>query len=87
MSSILFLFEIIAFVIVAYWAYDNDKAGVDSGGKGLLKMRTLASRVSAAAAKNTPKWKRTLAEPSELADDPILRRARPKWKRTLRPRS
>lgn len=86
MSGILFLVDIIAFVVVAYWAYANDRAGVEGGDQGLLKMKKVV--IAPAAAKRAPRWMSTKrpADPDELAEDPVLRRVQPQWRRQLRPR-
>ncbi|EJL33360.1 hypothetical protein PMI01_02160 [Caulobacter sp. AP07] len=53
MLSILFGFEIIAFLVVAWWVYLRADAGEDAAETGLLGMRS-STRVRAGAA---PKWK------------------------------
>ena len=73
MSGLLFLLEVIAFLVVVSWAYANDGAS-KSGARGLLGMkmrcltdkprrrRTAPRRAGAAAAcpTFTPGWRRTL---------------------------
>lgn len=62
MSSILFLLEVSAFVLVAYWAFRNDKIGITEGGDGLFAMRDLTAPAEPKA--RTPKWKQGLKSPA-----------------------
>ncbi|MDB5446810.1 MAG: hypothetical protein JWQ97_2127 [Phenylobacterium sp.] len=86
MSGILFLLDVIAFLVVVSWAYANDGAS-QSGAKGLLgmKMRCLAQKPSRARA--APRWRRAnvygaaQARP-EAPQAPVA--PTPGWRRTLR---
>src|SRR6185312_3674310 len=40
MSSILFAIEVVAFLVVAAWAYRNDRIAAEEGGTGLLALRS-----------------------------------------------
>ena len=40
MSSILFAIEVVAFLVVAAWAYRNDRIAAEEGGTGLLSLRS-----------------------------------------------
>jgi len=40
MTSIAFLLGVIGFVVVAYWAYTNDRLKVGGGEQGLLAMKS-----------------------------------------------
>jgi len=52
MSALVFLVEVGAFVLVAYWAYRNGNIGVADGGRGLFAMK--ADEPPSAA---QPRWK------------------------------
>jgi hypothetical protein len=88
MSGILFVLEIAAFVVVAYWAFANDKAQPSTGDKGLLSMKGVAAVIGDAVAARQPKWKRTpsrrAAEASPETEQPADGLSQPKWKRQLR---
>jgi hypothetical protein len=88
MSGVLFLLEIVAFVVVAYWAYLNDRAGPEAGDKGILRMKKMVAE-GRPAAKPAPRWKTVshrAFDAEDLASDPVIRGAQPQWKRRLRPR-
>lgn len=85
MSGLLFLIAVVGFVLIAYWAYRNDVAGLGEYGTGLLAMRS----TTAVRPKAGPKWKKQ-AQPS--AD--IARRLaapkpdgdkKPRWNQTFLP--
>ena len=59
MSGILFLLAIVAFIVVAHWAYTNDRAKSDSGELGVLGMKTAQSSTAESIARNVPKWRRS----------------------------
>lgn len=89
MTTLLFLAELIGFVLVAYWAYQNDRAGANCGGEGLLKMVDPVAQ-QPHANKREPKWRRTVARaPGFAAPAPRVRTAlkpnqpEPRWKRPL----
>lgn len=58
MSGILFLLEVSAFVLLAYWAFRNDKIGAAQGGEGLFAMRDPSA--PAEPKKRIPKWQQGL---------------------------
>lgn len=87
MSSVLFLLEIVAFLIVVYWAYSNDRVRPSLGDKGLLQMVPAERAPEQAAAAAVPKWKKTPARgrPGQAARAASARgagRPDPAWKRT-----
>jgi hypothetical protein len=55
MSSILFLLAVIAFMVVVYWAFLNDRAGGESGARGFLAMRD-AGDPQAVPPRRSPRW-------------------------------
>ena len=57
MSTILFVMEIAAFLLVAYWAYENDKIRSSMSSKGLLKMKPDPVASPSAPKTRGPKWK------------------------------
>lgn len=86
MSGLLFLIAVVGFVVIAYWAYRNDVAGLGEYGSGLLAMRA----TNAVKPKAGPKWKKQ-AQPSA---DVIARRLaplkpddgkKPRWNQTFLP--
>jgi hypothetical protein len=62
MSGILFLLEVSAFVLLAYWAFRNDKIGLTEGGEGLFAIRDLSA--PAEPKTRAPKWKKGLKSPA-----------------------
>jgi len=83
MSGLLFLFSVVGFVLVAYWAFRNDAMGLNENGSGLLAMRTS----TAAKPKSVPKWKK---EPHQAIESPrrlgrIKAEKKPLWDRALLP--
>jgi hypothetical protein len=85
MSGLLFLGTVVGFVLIAYWAYRNDTAGLGEHGTGFLAMRP----TSGAKPKVGPKWKkevhlspevsRHLASPKPDGDK------KPRWNQTFLP--
>jgi hypothetical protein len=80
MIGILFGFEVIAFLVVAWWVYLRTDAGEDAAETGLLAMKSSASARADAA----PKWKAShhdgaRAVPSKPKTLDISR-AGPRWK-------
>ena len=61
MSGILFLLEVSAFVLLAYWAFRNDKIGLTEGGEGLFAIRDISA--PAEPKTRAPKWKKGLKSP------------------------
>jgi hypothetical protein len=55
MSSLLFLGSVGAFVLIAYWAFQNDAMEAHECGSGLLAM----SLPGAELPKSVPKWKKS----------------------------
>jgi hypothetical protein len=74
MTGILFVLEVAAFVLVAYWAYSNDKLKSGAGEKGLFAMKS--GPVSEEGAPAVPRWKKRAFLPA----------GRPRWKVPLRDR-
>lgn len=69
MSGILFLIEVVAFVLLAYWAFRNDKIGLTEGGTGLFAMRDLSAPVEPKS--RSPKWKKGLKS-SPVSQSPAV---------------
>lgn len=86
MSGVLFLLDVIAFVIVVAWAYANTDAGA-SGEKGLLGLKAPPSEPTAGSGRTTPHWKRTIGREPRVAsagDAPAEDdRPTPGWRRRL----
>jgi hypothetical protein len=79
MSSILFLVDMIAFLVVVVWTYTNDGAA-NSGEKGLLGMKVRAGPVSARGRGRIPLWKLKLVYGAAPAR-PRSPRPTPGWRR------
>ncbi len=88
MSSVLFGLTVIAFAMLAYWTYKNDRAGSESGLKGLLRMRAEAPALSGTTRK-VPKWSVAVHRPpaaERVSKRTVSPRRQPKWQRkTKRP--
>lgn len=69
MSGILFLIEICAFVLLAYWAFRNDKIGLTESGEGLFAIRDSAAPVEPKT--RTPKWKQGLKSAPTAQAQPV----------------
>jgi hypothetical protein len=78
MSSILFLLGVIAFLVVAHWAFVNDERGEKSGLRGLLAMRD-ASDPDTAPPRPPPRWAK--GAPVESATEAPVNRPQPRWRR------
>lgn len=81
MSGILFALAVVAFAVVAYWTYQNDRAGPEAGLKGLLRMKAEPKAVGTAP--EAPKWSgvgRRTAAASRFDKKPVSAR-QPKWRR------
>ena len=72
MSSILFAMEVVAFILVAAWAYHNDRIALEEGGVGLLALKSAGEEEK--PAKKQPRWHRN-ARPSRPPTGP-----QPRWK-------
>lgn len=85
MSGILFLLEVAAFVLLAYWAFRNDKIGLTEGGEGLFAMRDLSA--PSEPKKRTPKWKQGLKTPPASQAQPVAgllpSAQKPQWAQKL----
>ncbi len=57
MTGIVFLVGVIAFVVVAYWTYTNDRLKLGAGEQGILAMKDLSSG-GAATRPRIARWKR-----------------------------
>ena len=80
MSGLLFLGAVGGFVMIAYWAFQNDAMRPDECGSGLLAMQL----PSAATAKSVPKWKKiSLTQGPRRASRAETVTGKPNWKRTL----
>lgn len=86
MSSILFVLELAAFLLVCHWAYENDRVRPSLGAKGFLKMKSEPIAAPRAAARD-PKWKASAVSkqyservPRENPSDPKL--SKPRWQRS-----
>jgi len=84
MSGLLFLGTVVAFVLIAYWAYRNDAAGLGEHGTGFLAMRSTAAKPKAG-----PKWKKEVhlsAEVSRhLAGPKTDGEKKPRWNQAFLP--
>jgi hypothetical protein len=79
MTGILFLLAVIAFLIVAHWAFVNDRAGDKSGYEGLLAMRDPVER-EGRSRRRPPRWAQ--GGPREpTGEDPPTRGPQPRWRR------
>ena len=85
MSGLLFLASVVGFVLIAYWAYRNDVAGLGEYGTGLLAMRA----TNAPKAKAGPKWKKGAQPaadiPRRLGAPKTSGDKKPLWNRTFLP--
>lgn len=85
MSGILFLIEVVAFVLLAYWAFRNDKIGLTESGEGLFAIRDLGA--PAAPKTRTPKWKKGLKSPPAASVQPVAgllpSAQKPQWAQQL----
>lgn len=81
MSGLLFLFDVIAFVIVAAWAYSNDGPG-KSGEKGLLGLRSDDPAAAGGSVRGGPRWRRDLIRPGDQSAG-ALKRPASGWRRSF----
>jgi len=85
MSGLLFLGSVVGFVLIAYWAYRNDVAGLGEYGSGLLAMRA----TTAPKPKAGPKWKKEAPPTGEIARRLAAPKAagenKPRWNQTFLP--
>jgi hypothetical protein len=85
MSSLLFLIAVAGFVLIAYWAYRNDVAGLGEHGTGLLAMRA----TNAPKTKAGPKWKKEARPAADIARRLGAPKAsddkKPRWNQTFLP--
>jgi hypothetical protein len=83
MAGILFILDIVAFVVVAWWAYTRSKPGAESPETGLLGMRSGEGHESRAKARR-PSWKASAPRVSDLRSGPgkapRFNRSEPRWK-------
>lgn len=89
MSSLFFLFELMAFALVAHWTYTNDQLGPKGGFKGLLQMMHVQQKEVGASRKRVPKWRQDHREEPVAAVTgtrraPQAEAREPAWKRRLR---
>ena len=85
MASILFLLEVVAFVVVVWWAFLHTGRRGQGEDTGLLAMRSGDRPPSAT---RTPVWKASALQrrpPPGLVKEARANRAEPHWK-TSRPR-
>lgn len=87
MAGVLFLLDVVAFVIVVWWALPRSAAGGASPDTGWLGMR---SRDSSNARASAPSWRVSARQGSEPREgdpeEPRLSNREPGWKPS-RPRS
>lgn len=85
MSSLLFLCELLAFGLVAYWTYVNDASGAEGGSKGLLRMIEPQGDEAPATRKRGARWRRAEAGERARSERAPRRaqggRSQPAWKR------
>lgn len=85
MSGILFLIEVCAFVLLAYWAFRNDKIGFAESGDGLFAMRDSAA--PAQPKTRAPKWKQGLKSSPTAPAQPVAgllpSAQKPQWAQKL----
>ena len=89
MSSLLFLMQLVAFALVAHWAFTNDKAGPEAGSKGLLRMVDALAPVIARRKAAQPRWKASHSDRPQSAARPgaaqsKARQPTPRWMRARR---
>ena len=89
MSSLLFLLQLVAFGLAAYWAYTNDKSGSKAGSIGLLRMVDTVAPLVARQQKAQPRWKASHSDrPASPARRPAARaktsQPPPRWMRAPR---
>ena len=86
MSALLFTASVVAFVLVALWAYRNDAMGLNEQGSGLLAMRASTD----SKPKVSPKWKKEPRPVSvssrRLAGPKIDGGKKPRWNQTFLPK-
>jgi hypothetical protein len=63
MSTLLFLFEVAGFCLVAHWAFVNEQPGAKNGFEGLLRMVEPAKATVAAVKSRLPGWRKSVQEP------------------------
>jgi hypothetical protein len=86
MSSLLFLLDVIAFLVVVQWACANEAPGA-TGLKGLLGMHDKASDAAAQAERAAPAWRKrgdAAVAPATTARTRWSAGPQPGWRRTLR---
>jgi len=62
LPGLLYLFGLIAFGVVLWWAIRNDAPGVEGGNKGLLAMGPAPRKKGRRSPKGRSKWERTDTE-------------------------
>jgi hypothetical protein len=76
-SGLLFIIEIAAFVLLAYWAYRNSDIGLGDRGRGLFAFRDGAPDPDENA-KSVPHWKKPAKGPQAAkAPGPVWKTASP----------
>jgi hypothetical protein len=84
MSGFLFLLEIVAFVLVAYWADANDKLSIGMPMKGLFRMMGEGGGDAPAPLyRFVPQWRRSTGNPNRRV--PFARRPQARFKPNRRP--
>ncbi len=83
MSGLLFLCTMAAFVLIAYWSYQNDAMEPSDSGSGLLAMRLSTQEKPVSA----PRWKKALdsnriESPRRIARLKAIA-AKPLWRRSF----
>ena len=83
MSSILFAIEVVAFLVVAAWAYRNDRIAAEEGGTGLLALRSPGD----APPVNQQRWRRDFrAKGTYARRNDMINAPQPRWKSQPAPR-
>jgi|GEM_PF-3898837 len=88
MSTLLFLFEVAGFCLVAHWAFVNEQPGAKRGFEGLLRMVEPAKAAVAAVKARSPSWRKSVRQPAaqragRAAAKPLDAEAAPRWRRPL----
>jgi hypothetical protein len=90
MSTLLFLFEVAGFCLVAHWAFMNERPGAKRGFEGVLGMVEPTKAAVAAVKARSPSWRKSVRQPAAqrarpAAAKPLDAEAAPNWKRPLDP--
>ncbi len=81
MAGLLFLMDIAALVLLAYWAYRNANIPLDEGGSGFFAMK---GGTPSAATKARPRWKQVAPETAVARAGKTPKGGVPRWRAALR---